>query len=315
MQSDGKLVVAGYSDNGSNNHFALVRYNDNGSLDTSFNGTGKVSTAIGSISDYSSSVAVQTDGKILVAGYAHNANNDFGEDRFALVRYKANGSLDTSFNGTGKLTTDLSGLDYGSSVAVQRDGKIVVAGSSADNSSGNDDFALVRYNANGSLDTSFNGTGKVITDLGISFSGSLLDPLTSGRSVAVQSDGKIVVAGNVSGSNCDFALVRYNADGSLDTTFNGTGTVTTAIGSGSDIGQSVAVQSDGKIVVAGYSHNGSNYDFALARYHGTTELTVSPNTATAFGSIQKPLFAERTFTVSNIGHSTFSGSASGVRCI
>jgi uncharacterized delta-60 repeat protein len=256
VQSDGKIVVAGHSYNGSNDDFAIARYNANGSLDTSFSGDGKLTTAIGSGNDNGQSVAVQSDGKIVVAGYSYNgSNNDF-----AVARYNANGSLDTSFDGDGKLTTAFgSRSDEGYGVAVQSDGKLVVAGQSHNGS--NYDFAVARYNANGSLDTSFDGDGKVTTAFGSSTDG--------GYSVAVQSDGKIVVAGSsYTGSNYDFAVAQYNADGSLDTSFSGDGKLTTAIGSSHDNAASVAIQGDGKIVVAGYSYNGNNYDFAVARYEG-----------------------------------------------
>ena len=115
-------------------------------------------------------------------------------------------------------------------------------------------------NADGSLDSSFDTDGKVTTAIGSAADGAL--------SVAIQSDGKIVVAGySNNGSNNDFALARYNTDGSLDTSFDTDGKVTTAIGSAADYGRSVAIQSDGKIVAAGYSNNGSDNDFALARYN------------------------------------------------
>ena len=253
LQADGKIVAAGYSWNGSNYDFAVARYNSNGSLDTTFDGDGKLTTPLGSADDYAQSVALQADGKIVVAGYSYNgSNNDF-----AVARYNANGSLDTSFNGSGKATLDFgSSNDYGYGVAVQADGKVVVAGYS--NVSGNYDFALVRYNTNGSLDTSFDGDGKVLTPVGPS-SDYIYD-------VVLQPDGKIVAAGyDWNWSNYDFALVRYNPDGSPDTSFGGDGRVITPIGSGDDCGRSVALQTDGKIVVAGYSNNGSDLDFAVVR--------------------------------------------------
>src|SRR5437762_1865201 len=112
------------------------------------------------------------------------------------------------------------------------------------------------YAQPGSLDLSFDNDGKVTTDFGSDYD--------HGLSAAMESDGKIIVAGySYNGSNDDFALVRYNADGSLDNSFDSDGKVTTVIGSGNDYGHSVAIQSDGKIVVAGSSSNGSNNDFAL----------------------------------------------------
>jgi uncharacterized delta-60 repeat protein len=217
-----------------------------------------VTTEVGSSDDRAYSVAIQSDGKIVVAGFERNGISNFD---FALVRYNTDGSLDTNFDSDGKVTTAIgSGTDSAYSVAIQSDGKIVVAGYS-DNGS-NDDFALVRYNTDGSLDTNFDSDGKVTTEVGSS------DDYA--ESVAIQSDGKIVAAGYSSnGGNNDFALVRYNTDGSLDTSFDSDGKVTTAIGSASDFARSVAIQSDGKIVVAGYSDNGSNADFALVRYAGT----------------------------------------------
>jgi uncharacterized delta-60 repeat protein len=256
IQSDGKIMVAGYSYNGSNYDFALTRYNANGSLDTTFDGDGKVTTAVGSSHDEANSVAIQSDGKIVVAGSSVNG----GWKDFALARYNTNGSPDTTFDGDGKVTTSVGSFDdYAYSVAIQSDGKIVIAGVSSG------DFALVRYNSNGSLDTTFDFDGKVTTAVGSSYDYA--------NSVTIQSDGKIVVAGSsYNGSSHDFALARYNSNGSLDTIFDGDGKITTAVGSSDDEAHSVAIQSDGKIVVAGYSYNGSNMDFAVARYNSNGSL-------------------------------------------
>jgi uncharacterized delta-60 repeat protein len=267
IQTDGKIVAAGASPSGlsiDTIDFALVRYNTDGSLDTSFGTGGKVTTDIGSGTDVALSVAIQSDGMIVAAGYSTNDSNDF-----ALVRYKTDGSLDTNFGTGGKVTTAIGsvtgansclgvsycdGDDRARSVAIQSDGKIVAAGFSK---SSREVFALVRYDTDGSLDTSFDSDGKVTTEVG---SGN-----DEAYSVAIQPDGKIVAAGDSTGSNNDFALVRYNTDGSLDTSFGTGGKVTTDIGSG-DTASSVAIQSDGKIVAAGYSYIGSNNDFALVRY-------------------------------------------------
>ena len=254
LQSDGKILVAGNSYNGSNDDFAIVRYNTDGSLDTSFDTDGKKTTAIGSGADVANSVVLQSDGKILVAG-----SSDIGSNYdFAIVRYNTDGSLDTSFDTDGKKTTAIgSGADVANSVVLQSDGKILVAGYSYNGS--NDDFAIVRYNTDGSLDTSFDTDGKKTTAIG---SGADV-----ANSVVLQSDGKILVAGSsFNGSDNDFAIVRYNTDGSLDSTFGTDGELTTAIGSGSDGANSVVLQSDGKIVAAGYSSNGSDNDFAVVRY-------------------------------------------------
>ena len=256
IQPDGKIVAAGWSDNGSNAHFTLVRYDTNGSLDTSFGTGGKVTTPIGTDKDVAIAVAIQPNGKIVAAGYSDNGGNW----DFALVRYNIDGSLDASFGTGGKVTTPIgTGQDIAYAVAIQPDGRIVAAGNSL-NGSNYDDFALARYNINGSLDATFNTTGRVTTPIG-TYDDYAYD-------VAIQPDGKIVAAGySYNGSNYVFALVRYNTDGNLDTSFGTGGRVVSPIGSGEDQALAVAIQPDGKIVAAGYSYNGSNDDFAVARYH------------------------------------------------
>jgi uncharacterized delta-60 repeat protein len=188
--------------------------------------------------------------------------------------WAADGELDTTFGTGGKVTTAVGlGDDEAFSVVLQSDGKIVAAGYSYNGS--NYVFAVDRYNIDGSLDTTFDTDGKVTTAVG-----SGTDVATS---VVLQSDGKIVVAGySYNGSNYDFAVVRYNTNGSLDTTFDTDGKVTTAIGSGEDRALSVVLQSDGKIVAAGYSYNGSNNnDFAVVRYSNAISIS---NAATWVGA-------------------------------
>ena len=278
-QPDGKLVVAGSSHNGYDTDFALARYNPNGSLDASFNGTGKVATAIGPSWDSANAVAVQPDGKLVAAGYANNGSNV----DFALARYNPNGSLDTSFNGTGKVITPIgSANDEAYGLALQPDGKIVVAGRSFNGL--NEDFALTRYNPNGSLDSSFNGTGKVTTAIGAGEDVA--------AALALQPDGKLVAVGRsyttTGGYSQDlFALVRYNANGSLDAGFGSGGKVTTAIGNYDDA-NAVVLEPDGKLVAAGITHGGSDWNFGLARYNPNGSLDTSFNgtgkVATAIGS-------------------------------
>lgn len=234
-----------------------------GDLDTTFGETGKVITPIGSGYDNATSVAVQSDGRILVAGLSERGGNTDS----VLVRYNSDGSLDTTFNGTGKVVTDFGGVTITESVAIQGDGKILLGGYS--NVAGGSDFVLLRYNADGTPDTAFNGTGKVTTDFGTQETDVI-------RSLAVQSDGKIVAAGFAfTAGKANFAVVRYNSDGSLDTTFNTTGRVTTAFGSGEDEGQSVTLQSDGKVVVCGYSFYGASVGIAVARYNSNGSLDTS----------------------------------------
>ena len=296
VQSDGKIVAAGYSYNGSKNDFAVVRYNTNGTLDTSFNGSGKVTTPIGSGDDSAQAVAIQSDGKIIVAGYDTTIPFSYGWTP-AVVRYNANGSLDTSFNSTGIATS--FGRQRFYSVAVQPDGKIVLGGSrkAPPPASNHDFFLILRYNSDGTVDTSFNGAsvrndeegaqsvlvqpdGKILaiggayTVIRYNSDGTRDESFVGGGgpsghaySAALQTDGRIVVAGySDNGLNNDFGVVRYNSDGSLDASFNGTGVVITPVLNGEDDANSVAIQPDGKIIVAGSSNNGSDTDFALARY-------------------------------------------------
>ncbi len=267
VQADGKIVVAGTSDSGGTNNFALTRYNADGSLDTSFGGTGKVVTNIANgTSDMANSVTVQADGKIVVAGYTY----DIDSGNFVLTRYLSDGSLDTSFGSAGKVVTDFDGSiqDQILSVTVQADGKIVATGYSDDGDSGN--FALIRYLSNGSLDTDFGSGGKVVTDFGSSTS-------DDSRSVVVQADGKIVVAGGSnSGGSASFALTRYLSDGSLDTSFGSVGKVVTDFDSSAyDAGFSVTLQADGKIVVTGVISMLGGGDFAIARYNSNGSLDTS----------------------------------------
>ena len=144
MQSDGKVVVSGFSDSGGTNDFVVVRYNANGALDATFDVDGKVITGFGATSeDYARSVVMQSDGKIVVAGFSNGgSSNDF-----AVVRYSNNGSLDAIFDTDGKTATDIGvgSSDKAYSVVMQADGKIIVAGHS--DAVGSDDFTLVRYNA------------------------------------------------------------------------------------------------------------------------------------------------------------------------
>jgi len=266
LQPDGKIVVAGGTYDGSNFDIALVRYNSDGSLDTTFSGDGKLTTAIG-IDAAASCVALQPDGKIVVAGYTFNGSTD----DFVVVRYNSDGSLDSSFAGTGIVITNFGNShDVGYGIALQPDGKIVVAGTSG-SSLYSSFFALARYNINGSLDTTFSGDGLVTTQIGFEDDW--------GYSVALQPDGKILVAGDSwYGDGYHFTLARYNSNGSLDTAFSDDGKLTTDIGLDSS-SYSIVLQPDGKIVVAGDSDSGINYDFAIARYNsdGYLDTTFSGN--------------------------------------
>jgi uncharacterized delta-60 repeat protein len=192
LQQDGKIVLAGASTINGDYDFALVRYNTNGTLDTSFGTGGRVTTTFGK-NDAAFSVAVQPDGKIVTAG--------FGLFKFALARYNSNGTLDPSFGTGGQETTAIGGLNDGAGrLALQGDGKIVVVGRSYIN--GDFHSALVRYNSNGTLDAGF-GTLTAI------FGGE-----SDSAGIALQPDGKILVPGSsFTGFDQSFGLARFNSDG------------------------------------------------------------------------------------------------------
>lgn len=267
IQTDGKILLTGTSGFWYDYDFAIARFNSNGSLDSTFGAVGKVITSIGSYIDISYSLVIQNDGKIVVSGQSWNNIDETYS--FAVLRFNNNGSLDNSFGTNGIVITDFANFeDYGNSISVQNDGKIVVSGLTGPY--GNYDFGLVRYNSDGSLDNSFGTGGKVKTTIGVNANWK--------NSVAIQSDGKILVAGFSNNSpNNDFILVLYNGDGSLDNTFGSGGIVTTDFGSYDDRAYSAAIQGDGKIVVTGTSYNGTDFDFAIARYNNSGTVSAEQN--------------------------------------
>lgn len=266
IQPDGKIITAGSTSDGTNYSFALTRHNADGSLDMSFGIDGRVVTQFGTGYAYAYAVAIQSDGKIVAVGTA--------DGDFALSRYNTDGSLDTSFGIEGKVLTDINGGDDRAyAVAIQPDGKIVAAGDSSR-------FAIARYLPDGSLDSSFGVDGKVITQLGLS---------SKANGVTIQSDGKIVAAGTTffysNSPKNDFALLRYNTDGSLDASFGNGGKVVTRVTFQNDKINAVALQTDGKILATGASYGTNQFSdiFALTRYNTDGSLDVS------FGSEGKVL--------------------------
>jgi uncharacterized delta-60 repeat protein len=257
-----------------------------GDLDPTFGTGGMVTTDINRSTDIANAVAVQSDGKLIVVGQTYK-NNDFSGEDFVVTRYNTDGTLDNTFGRSGKVRTDFPGLAaVPSAVVIQTDGKIVVAGGAFPLFTFLGDIKIVRYNPNGSLDTSF-GVGGIVT--------TTFPEGSYAFDVALQPDGKIVAAGTVfvnfipgEQSDTDFALARYNSDGSLDTTFGNGGTVTTDFFGNEDDAFSVLIQTDGKIVAVGSANNpASYYDFAAVRYlsNGTMDTTfgVAGKVSTDFG--------------------------------
>jgi uncharacterized delta-60 repeat protein len=280
LQTDGKIVVVG-SCGGSTGplYFCLARFNANGSLDGSFNGPGTPGNGKFllpnnvAFSEYGNDVAVQSDGKIVIVGQCTNVNAP-SLSTFCLARLNADGSFDTSFDGpggapgNGKFALSISGsYDSGTALALQPDGKIVVVGSCGASPA----FCLARLNSDGSLDTRFDGPNGVANGKFLLTKSATTE---SAYAVALQSDGKIVLAGVCTTASVEaFCVARLNADGSLDASFDGpTGTgggkFSLSMGGTEDYALGVTLQQDGRIVVAGYCKNASNFDFCVARLNG-----------------------------------------------
>ena len=276
---DGKLIISGYSSSSRNSgNFALARYSAEGELDTSFGTNGLVVTDFGGF-DVGYSVIVQ-DGKLLVVGGSSiDGGSINGQSNFVLVRYSADGELDTSFGNNDRVG---DGLDVGYSVIVQ-DGKLLVVGDSS--IEGESRSALVRYSADGELDTSFGNNGIVITDL---------NGYGHATSIIVQ-DGKLLVVGT---RDTDFALTRYSANGELDTSFGTNGIVITDFGS-IDSSASATVQEDGKIIVAGASAQRNNSNFAIARYNSDGSLDANFLPISADKSVSTAPIAPYSFSTSD----------------
>jgi uncharacterized delta-60 repeat protein len=279
--ADGRIIASGSYQNAGTMEFAVVRYTENGTLDSGFGNGGIITTAFEAGSSNGSSLAVQSDEKILVAGTT-------GNKLFSIVRYHANGTLDSGFGIGGKLslafTSNPNDSHYCSSVRLQHDGKILLAGYSAQSGQGAR-MAMMRLTSSGSLDSSFGTSGKVIVS---GANSSLFNNLT------VQQDGKILATGFTSGSGFSgirLAVGRFNANGALDTQFGAGGL---SIISGASSGHSVSIQSDGKIIVCGVANQETSSSIVLCRL--TTEGQLDP----AFGSGGTVLTSVRSGY--NVGH-------------
>jgi uncharacterized delta-60 repeat protein len=268
IQTDGKIVVAGAAGiGGPNPRFGIVRYQTDGSLDPSFGGgDGKVSIDFTPRDDWPFAVRIQADGKILVAGAAA-----YGADsRFAVARLTMDGSLDPTFGGDGRVMTNLTpSYDWANGMALQPDGEIVLVGSVSAGSR-NGKVGVLRYRSDGSLDPAFGGDGIVLADPTPTYD--------DGLAVGVEADGQIVVAGDAGydGPKERFVALAFRSDGSLDPTFGGDGKVFTDLTPTGDDPFGLAIQGDGRIVVAGGAARGSpDPKFALVRYERDGSLDPS----------------------------------------
>lgn len=282
IQADGKIVVGG-SCTGSvgNSDFALIRLSVSGALDLTFGTAGIVKTNLAlSSQDFIYAMALQSDGKIVACG---TAGLTTGDD-FGICRYNTDGSIDISFGANGIVTLGIgNAVDEAYGLTIQADGKIVVCGYS-DNSNNDHDFAVIRLDVNGTLDAGFDGDGKVVTTIGT-------DDIA--RGLAIDANGRIIVCGSSdNGVKIDFAVVRYNTNGSLDLSFDLDGIATTSFGNNMDEGYCVAVQADGKAVAGGTTLS-TNFDFALCRYKVTNITAVSEFThASGVSACYNPLTSE-----------------------
>jgi uncharacterized delta-60 repeat protein len=253
LQSDGAVVVAGTKccDVKGRYRFAVARFTSGGVLDPTFSGDGVVYARFAGEA-YASGAAVDAAGRILVAGLADGPTFSL----FGIMRFLPDGMLDPSFGGDGKVTTPFPRNVIASDIVVQSDGRIVVVG-------GDDEgFVLARYLSDGSLDSSFGGDGKVRTDL--------VDG--NATSVALQADGRIVVAGF---QNDRFAVARYTSQGAPDPSFGGGDGIVLTSFSGLAFAFGVAVQSDGRIVVVGFKQRSDRAVFAAVRYTASGGLDAS----------------------------------------
>jgi uncharacterized delta-60 repeat protein len=256
IQDNGRIVVAGYSYNGTDNDIVVLRYNSDGSLDTGF-GTNGIATYDNGSDDLSYAVAVQNDGRIVVTGCSENGT----DEDLVVLRYNSDGALDTGFGSVGVATYDNGNNDCGIAVAVQDDGRAVVTGRRGN---GTDyDLVVLRYNRNGYLDNGFGSGGVAAYDNGNGDRGYAVD---------FQDDGRIVVVGrSYKGTNADTVVLQFKTNGSLDNNFGPSGVATYGKGN-VDIGNAVTLQDNGQITVAGYSNNGTDDDLVVLQYYNDGAL-------------------------------------------
>ena len=259
-QKDGKILIAGRFYNGLNWDFMLARFYADGRLDSSFAQNGFAIIDISS-DDRAFSIDLQNDDKIIIAGFVNINNWDF-----AVLRFNSNGLLDNTFGNNGIVINDFDGdIDVAFSIKTQSDSKIIACGWTFSNASWN--FAIIRYNSDGSLDQNFGNKGIVITDVDNVYNTS--------HSIAIQEDGKYVVTGYRyfrERLDTDILLVRYNSDGSIDQSFGVNGFVTKDINRNEDFAWDVIIQSDERILVTGYTKSDSSKNVVTLRFNNNGQI-------------------------------------------
>ena len=262
-QADGGILLAGYSNNGLQNDLALARLTADGALDPSFGGAGTVVVSYAPLSIELYAVALQPDGRIVVAG---NAFDGISGDLF-VARFNADGTPDTAFNGTGHVTTDVGDNAVGYGLAVLPDGRLLVAGYRE--TSAGPDLLLARYASDGSLDASFGTDGVVTTDLG-----QFWERI---RAITIDADGSIVFVGTVGTSFAmmDVLVGRYLANGDPDPSFDVDGVLSIDVAGGAEEGTDILLQPDGRILVCGSGEVSGQARVLLARLEQTGALDAS----------------------------------------
>jgi uncharacterized delta-60 repeat protein len=261
-QPDGKLLLTGLFDDGIT-WFMVMRLNQDASTDSTFGTDGIATAAYGVLGNYPWDIALQGDTGIVIVGTSEWPGND----KYTVVtRFDSSGVKDEDFGSTGFAVIDFGNQDNdGAALLVQDDGKILVAGNA--NTGGDEFFTLSRLNTDGTTDLTFGNLGHSACYflLGDSYA----------QDMAMQADGKIVIAGRSNnGSDNDFAMVRYDQNGDLDPDFGDVGRVVTDFGNGTDQAHALLLQDDQLIVLAGSASNGSDSDFAAARYISGVDLSI-----------------------------------------
>lgn len=256
LQSDNKIIAVGKREGSTHHNIILLRYTSEGILDTTFK---KEEVAIEDIEIWAKKIrlCIQEDDKILIAGSSNN--------NLLLTRFNHNGLIDSTFGDFGKVITNIGKRDAPAKILLQKDQKIIVIGRTNNYSGEKSEFALARFLPNGELDTSFGQEGKVKTTIGRGEEARPADGV-------IQKDGKIIVLGSAKGDyQTDHAMARYHPDGQLDKTFGNKGKTITSVSPYRDEGTAIALQPDGKIMVAGNSQEWASH-LTLIRYHENGRL-------------------------------------------
>ena len=255
FQNDGKIIVSGYSTSSTDFDLAVMRFQVDGQVDSTFGINGRVLTPIGFTQDYAYDMLVQNDNKIVLAGATHESLIIDG----ILVRYLPDGQLDDSFGNGGIVITDFSGgADDFRTLAIQTNGKIVAGGYSNNTATGMSEFAVAKFNQDGSMDTSFDEDGKWTSS----------EQLGIVKSISILNENKILIAGDDgAGSLASFA--RLNSDGTYDVNFGSDGKLkTNYVGSSADYPSKILVQEDEKFISIGVSYYNSHFEMSAQRFNG-----------------------------------------------